>query len=313
MILEFAAYFESQNAAIASGSVTGQNVSLVALGINNGWFDPIIQEKAYVDFSYNNTYTELISASQHTSYLNTYTTKCLPLLQKCASTTGGISACETADSTCYNDIEGPLSSVADFDVYDIRAPSNDPNPPETYVTYLQSSAVMSAIGAESTYAECPDAPYEKFASTGDGTFQLSSSPSLDHMEALYIPRDPPSLTLYQANLPSIDARSFLSTLSTVVQSGITTLIWAGDADWICNWFGGLASAEAIVYSGSSAFKSKAVSSYTVNGVAGGTFKSVGNLSWLRVFGAGHEVPYYQPALALQAFKQTMMKGPIAST
>ncbi|KAF8859724.1 carboxypeptidase-like protein S1 [Acephala macrosclerotiorum] len=274
---EFAAYFESQNAAIASGSVTGQNVSLVALGINNGWFDPIIQEKAYVDFSYNNTYQALISASQHTSYLNTYTTNCLPLLQECSDTTGSDSACETADNTCYNDIEGPLSGVADFDVYDIRAPSDDPNPPDTYVTYLQSSAVMSAIGAQSTYAECPDAPYEKFTSTGD------------------------------------DARSFLSTLSTVVQSGITTLIWAGDADWICNWFGGLASAEAIVYSGSSAFKSTAVSSYTVNGVAGGTFKSVGNLSWLRVFEAGHEVPYYQPALALQAFKQTMMKGPIAST
>lgn len=90
-----------------------------------------------------------------------------------------------------------------------------------------------------------------------------------------------------------DARSFLSTLSTVVQSGITTLIWAGDADWICNWFGGLASAEAITYSGSSTFKSTAVSNYTVNGAAGGTFKSFGNLSWLRVFGAGHEVPYYR--------------------
>ena len=79
--------------------------------------------------------------------------------------------------------------------------------------------------------------------------------------------------------------------------------------------------------------------YTVNGAQGGTFKTVSNLSFLRVFGAGHEVPYYrefffnpgggelevldfeirmangrtEPALALQVFKQTMMKGPIAST
>jgi carboxypeptidase C (cathepsin A) len=168
---EFASYFESQNAAIAKGTVTGQNVSLVALGINNGWYDPIIQEKAYVDFSYNNTYKALISSSQHTSYLSTYTSKCLPLLQKCTATTGSNSACVTADNTCYNDIEGPLSGVADFDVYDIREPSNDPYPPETYVSYLQSSSVMSAIGAKSTYAECPDAPYEKFANTGDGTFR----------------------------------------------------------------------------------------------------------------------------------------------
>jgi carboxypeptidase C (cathepsin A) len=91
------------------------------------------------------------------------------------------------------------------------------------------------------------------------------------------------------------------------------VIWAGDADWICNWFGGLNVANAITYSGSSAFNSKAVTNYTVSGVAGGTFKTVDNLSWLRVFGAGHEVPYYQPAVALQVFKQTMQKQPLSST
>ncbi|KAG9246480.1 carboxypeptidase-like protein S1 [Calycina marina] len=273
---EFASYFESQNAAIEIGTVQGQNISLIALGINNGWFDPVIQYKAYVDFSYNNTYKSLISESQHTTYTSTYTSKCLPLLQKCTTTTGSNSACETADDICYDDIEGPLSN-ANFDVYDIREPSNDPYPPETYVTYLQSAAVVKAIGALSTYAECPNAPYEKFAATGD------------------------------------DSRSFLSTLSTVVQSGIQTLIWAGDADWICNWFGGLAVAEAITFSESAAFKAAAVTNYNVNGVTGGTFKSVANLSWLRVFGAGHEVPYYQPALSLQAFTQTMQKKAISAT
>lgn len=102
----------------------------------------------------------------------------------------------------------------------------------------------------------------------------------------------------------------------------------GDADWICNWFGNLAAANAITYSNSAAFNAAAVQNYTVNGVSGGTYKTAGNLSWLRVFGAGHEVPYYreltrcrscydanllEPALALQAFKQTMSKKPISST
>jgi carboxypeptidase C (cathepsin A) len=98
-----------------------------------------------------------------------------------------------------------------------------------------------------------------------------------------------------------------------VQSGIQVLIWAGDADWICNWFGGLAVANGIQYSGTSTFASKAVESYTVSGTASGTFKNVGNLSWLRVFGAGHEVPYYQPAVALQVFTQTMQQKAIFST
>jgi carboxypeptidase C (cathepsin A) len=163
---EFAYYFEQQNAAIAAGKASGLSINLVALGINNGWYDSIIQDKAYIDFSYSNNYTQLISQSQYNSYMNSYTSSCLPALQSCASS-GSNSACENADNTCYNTIEGPLSEVADFDVYDIRQPSNDPYPPSTYISYLQTKSVMTKIGAKSTYQECPNAPYNKFASTGD--------------------------------------------------------------------------------------------------------------------------------------------------
>lgn len=173
--------------------MSGEKINLVALGVNNGWYDPALQYKAYIDYAANNTYRQLISASQYSSYLSTYNKKCAPALAKCPSTTGSNSACVSADNTCYDDVESPLESLQDFDVYDIREPSDDPYPPETYVSYLQSSAVMNAIGAKVTYQECPDAPYELFANTGD------------------------------------DARSFLSELSSVVESGIQVLIWAGDA------------------------------------------------------------------------------------
>jgi carboxypeptidase C (cathepsin A) len=45
----------------------------------------------------------------------------------------------------------------------------------------------------------------------------------------------------------------------------------------------------------------------------GTYKTVDNLSWLRVFGSGHEVPAFQPELALQVFIQTMRGDAIEST
>ena len=203
---EFADYFEQQNAAIASGQTKGQNIKLVALGINNGWFDAEIQEPEYVNFSYNNTYKPMITASQHTSYLNSFNSQCKPALDKCHSS-GSNTDCKNSDSTCYNTIEGPLSSsrsnggVAsyDFDVYDIREPSNDPYPPGTYVTYLQSASVQKAIGAQTTYQECPNGPYQKFSSTGD------------------------------------NSRSFISALSDVVKSGVQTVVWAGDADWIVSF------------------------------------------------------------------------------
>ena len=169
---EFAEYFLEQNTKINSGSIKGEKIDLVALGVNNAWIDAEIQELAYVDYSYNNTYKPLITASQHTQYTNIYKTKCKPALQKCKST-GANADCKSADTICYNNIEGPLSQVGDFNVYDIRVPSNDPNPPETYMTYLQSPSVMKAIGAQSKYQECPNAPYQQFSSTGDSMLLFS--------------------------------------------------------------------------------------------------------------------------------------------
>jgi hypothetical protein len=173
MRLEFAAYFEAQNAAIASGTVVGQTIPIVALGINNAWLDPIINYKAFVDYSYNNTYNiPIITASQYKSLTSTYNNVCLPALKKCTGITGTDSACKSAETTCGNDIENAILNDYDFDAYDIREPSNDPFPPETYVNYLQSAAVVKAIGAKSTYSECSNPAGNKFSTTGDGRFAL---------------------------------------------------------------------------------------------------------------------------------------------
>lgn len=67
------------------------------------------------------------------------------------------------------------------------------------------------------------------------------------------------------------SRSFLPALSSVVQSGITVLIWAGDADSVCDWFGGFASVNAIDYDSSEEFQNTEVQNFTVNGTVKGMF------------------------------------------
>lgn len=194
---DFAEYFETQNKAISNGTITGDTIDLVALGINNGWIDPTIQYQAYVDFGYNNSWRQLINDTQYPVLQQAFETECAPLLAQCPGETGDDEACYNADDSCYENVEGVVENgppdYPNFDAYDIREPSNDPYPPETYVAYLQRADIMAAIGAQVTYEECPDDPYYKIADTGD------------------------------------DARSFLGSLSTVVQSGINVLIWAGDA------------------------------------------------------------------------------------
>lgn len=302
---EFAEYFETQNKAIANGTTEGQTIDLVALGINNGWIDPVIQYEAYVDFGHNNSWRQLINDTQYTALHQAYQTRCLPLLEQCPSETGTDKACLRADDSCYDYVEGVVENgppgYPDFDAYDIREPSDDPYPPETYVTYLQRPDIQKAIGAQVTYSECPDAPYYKIANTGD------------------------------------DARSFLDTLSKVVQSGISTLIWAGDADWICNYLGVERSVNKVVYAGAAEFQTAALEEYMLNGTSYGLFKTVDNLNYLKVHAAGHEVAYYrksgsntmrplaynsstdgrrdciEPEISLQAFWQIMQKQPLVST
>ncbi|KAH8980275.1 carboxypeptidase S1 [Lactarius akahatsu] len=205
---------ESQNAAIDKGKVSGMKIPLVALGINNGWFDSILQYEAYIDYALRltNPYRPLINSSQAATYL-----KAMPT---------------TPAST---------QSRAQF--------RRDPSPPRP--TLFTFRTPRSKIGAQHVYKECPDAPYDKFAATGDGKkaahVQLSAHPS---------------------HTP--DAHTFLSTLSTFIQCGIQVLIWAGEADRDCNTAGSLAL-------------------YTLGGVQYGVFETAGNLSFLNVFNAGHKV------------------------
>lgn len=257
--------------------MTGQNINLIALGVNNAWIDPQLQYQSHIDYALNNTYNQIISPSQASSYRSAYASKCAPALAKCTGLTGNDAACSKAQNVCSNTIEGPISQAKDFDVYDVRQPSNDPFPPSTYATYLNSASVRTAIGAQSTYQQCPDGPFQKFSSTGD------------------------------------NSRSFLSTLGKVVSSGIRVVVWAGDADWICNYIGNFNVVNVIPWSNQSAFAGLSLKNYTVGGKASGLFKTLGNLSWLQVYEAGHEVMYYQPAVSLQVFKQTMSKAPLSST
>jgi carboxypeptidase C (cathepsin A) len=164
---EFASYFESQNSLIAQGSVTGQNISLVALAINNGWYDSLIQEKAYIDFSLNNTYAPLINASTYTDLMSSYNTVCFPAASNCSGLVGDNEDCRVADDECQSVIDQPLYELFgnDFNVYDIRPDA--PQPPENYVDYLNRKDVLKAIGAKSSYEECSNSASGDFYMTGD--------------------------------------------------------------------------------------------------------------------------------------------------
>jgi len=142
---------------------------------------------------------------------------------------------------------------------------------------LQSTEIQNIIGASRRYSECPRAVQTRFLRTGD------------------------------------DSKNYLPVLEEVVNKGVTTVLWAGDADFICNWMANHATANNLKYAGHDKFKSMSLQPYQVNGKQKGTFKTEGNLSFLRAFEAGHTVMAFQPELSLQVFIQTMQKKALYST
>ena len=83
------------------------------------------------------------------------------------------------------------------------------------------------------------------------------------------------------------------------QDGINILIYAGDADFICNWFGNKAWTLELEWSGKDAWREAEDVKW---GEVGELRKSSGGeFAFLRVYEAGHMVPEDQPARSLQFF------------
>ena len=70
-----------------------------------------------------------------------------------------------------------------------------------------------------------------------------------------------------------------------------------EQSYICNWYGVYDVSNAIAYPGHSAFSAKSLEPYKANGKEMGSFKTEGNLSFLRVYGAGHMVMYYRKLIS----------------
>jgi carboxypeptidase C (cathepsin A) len=67
---------------------------------------------------------------------------------------------------------------------------------------------------------------------------------------------------------------------------------AGDADYICNYMGFEAVVNALNTTMTPTLQQQEFATWTVAGQDAGVYKNAGMFSYVRVKGAGHEVPAY---------------------
>lgn len=167
-------------------------------------------------------------------------------------------------------LEGPYYVFSGRGTYDIRHPSDDPTPPSYYEKYLEKDSVKNALGVDLNYTGSNNDVYYAFQQTGDFVWP-----------------------------------NFIEDLEDILTRPVRVALIYGDADYICNWFGGQAISLAANHSNAEEFKAAGYAPFLVDGVEYGETREYGNFSFTRVYEAGHEVPYYQPIAALQLFNRTL--------
>ncbi|KAL8782900.1 MAG: hypothetical protein Q9213_005012 [Squamulea squamosa] len=298
----FAAFFEEQNERIANKSISdvGEEyvIHLDTLGIVNGCIDLLIQEPSYPEFSYNNTYG--IQAINQTLYqqaldnFNRPDTGCKALILQCQAlanegdpnATGNNDtvnqACSAANVYCGNEVESQYINESGRNYYDIAAIDPTPFPPNYYLGYLAQNYVQAALGVPINYTQSTNGVYEAFNSIGD--------------------------------YARTDIRGGqIQDLAYLLDNGVKVALMYGDRDYACNWVGAEAVSLQIPYSGRSSFNSAGYAPIVTNSTyTGGVVRQHGNLSFARVFQAGHEIPSYQPETSYRIFNRAIFGQDIST-
>mmetsp|Transcript_6893 Transcript_6893/g.16426 ORF Transcript_6893/g.16426 Transcript_6893/m.16426 type:complete len:429 (-) Transcript_6893:195-1481(-) len=178
-----------------------------------------------------------------------------------------------ASYTCQSIVQDIVGNPPRFNLYDIKKPCNGPlcydfSPLENL---MQQQSVLSSLGVSSNsqWTEC--------------NMNVHSALMNDWFTNL------------EANIP------------TMLAEGLQVLVYSGELDFICNWFGGRRWVEEMQWAGQAQYNDMQFQDWhTTQGVAG-TFKSVQNFTFLGVAEAGHMVPMDQPQNAYEMM-MTFVKG-----
>ncbi|RIA89247.1 prepro-carboxypeptidase Z [Glomus cerebriforme] len=146
--------------------------------------------------------------------------------------------------------------------YDVRTSAELP---QDYMFYLSKPDVMTAIGAQNPFSNCSMDTYARFFLQGD--FILTHKPDIEYLLSREFP----------------------------------VLLYYGDADFICNWFSGINLISVLIWPFQTEFNNEPLKKWIVGNYFAGETKSFDKLTFIRVYGAGHTVPLYQPINSLDMF------------
>lgn len=257
-------YIPDDAAEILSHSDSGINLKSVLIG--NGLTDVYNQYPQYPEMACGNGGYPATVDQGTCQQMRNAIPRCQSAIKQCYSTQNARD-CTSASSVCSRVSNGYYQSES-ANPYDVRKPCEPDSGGLCYTgmnyvqQYLNQQEVLNALNVEvDSFENCNDQVNGEFHQTGDDMLPV-------HL-----------------NVPKILA------------ANVPVLVYAGDADYICNWLGQRAWTNALQWPGQSSFKAaqtQNLSPKTGGGAAYGTVQNAKGLAFARIFGAGHLVPMDQP-------------------
>lgn len=246
-----------------------RNINLKSVLIGNGLTDPLTQYEHYRPMACGKGGYPAVVDEAGCRSMDSALPRCQSLIQSCYNSES-VWSCVPASLYCNNAIMGPYQRTG-RNVYDVRSDCEDSSnlcysALGDISKWLNKAEVMEALGVEvGGYDSCNFDINRNFLMQGDW------------------------MKPYHKLMPKLLEQ-------------IPVLIYAGDADFICNWLGNKAWTNALEWSGKKDFsKAKTQSLKVASDKANkeyGNVKRAGNLSFMQIYQAGHMTPMDQPEASL---------------
>lgn len=303
-MLTWIAVFWKQNEKIARGELSGPGshyLHLDTLGLVNGCIDDQVQDETYSFMAWNNTYglTAINETMKHKELWELYRPGGIQdQLAKCRRLNKALlddpeqtivdpvyveQYCRNISEPVSNLLIRPYMESGQFAWFDVTHPAADPFPLNYHLGWLSQQWVQRALGVPVNFTWASPTVAEAFDRHGD------------------MPRG-----------------GYLEALADLLDNGVKVHLMYGDRDYACNWIGGEAASLAIPHRYQKEFAAAGYTALTVASpeeppfVPYGLTRQHGNLSFTRVFQAGHMVPSYQPEASLRIFERSLFNRDIAT-
>ncbi|KAI8801367.1 Alpha/Beta hydrolase protein [Cladochytrium replicatum] len=236
------------------------HINLASVLIGNGITDALVQFREIPSYAEENGYVTPLYPAEVTAKMRQRYPTCAKLIKACYSAQNSF-VCVPATLYCGWALESADRNGRN--PYDIRMKCSETNPLcydilNDVDSFLNNPEVKAILGVvDKKFESCSNDIGLRFTTAGD------------------------------------IARPAQGYVKDLLERGIRVLIYVGDADSVCDWIGNLAWTKELEWSGQDGYNDADELTWIVNGRSAGTIRSYENLTFIRIFEAGHMVPYDQ--------------------